>query len=129
MVVVNDPIGDLLTRLRNAQAARHVTCRIPWSRQKQMLCTVLKEKGWIKDVETEGEGKNREILILFSPEHPHLTLDRVSTPGRRVYKSAEELRPILQGYGMAILTTNQGFLSDREARQKNVGGEVLCTVS
>lgn len=127
--MVNDPIGDLLTRLRNAQAARHVQCAIPWSRRKNTLCTVLKAKGWIAEVKLQGEGKAKEILVIFSPEHVHLTLTRISTPGRRVYKSAKELKPVLRGFGMAILTTNQGILSDREARIKNVGGEILCTVS
>ena len=127
--MVNDPIGDLLTRLRNAQAARHVRCPIPWSRRKNMLCNVLKEKGWIAEVEVRGEGKDKEILVAFSPEHPRLTLTRISTPGRRVYKSSKEMKPVLRGFGMAIVTTNQGILCDREAREKNVGGEVLCTVS
>lgn len=129
MVIMNDPIGDLLTRMRNAQAARHVQCAIPWSEKKHILCTVLKAKGWIGEVKVQGEGKTKEILVIFSPEHPHLTLTRVSTPGRRVYKSAKELRPVLRGFGMAILTTNQGILCDRDARTKNVGGEILCTVS
>ena len=127
--MVNDPIGDLLTRLRNAQAARHKICRIPWSTGKQVLCRVLKDKGWIASFVVEGEKKAKEILVTFSAEHPRLTLTRISKPGRRVYKSAKELRPVLQGFGMAIITTNQGTMNDYEARKKNVGGEVLCTVS
>lgn len=129
MVVVNDPIGDLLTRLRNAQGARRNTCAIPWSRNKHVLCNLLKEKGWIKEVEVSKEGKEKEILVTFSPDYPKLTLTRISTPGRRVYRSSRELKPVLQGFGMAILTTNQGILSDREAREKHVGGELICTVS
>lgn len=127
--MVNDPIGDLLTRLRNAQRARHRTCRIPWSRVKHTLCDVLKEKKWIADADLEGEGVAKEIVVTFSPEYPQLTLTRISTPGRRVYRNAKELKPVLQGFGMAILTTNRGMLSDQDARQKNVGGEVICTVS
>ncbi|TSC80668.1 MAG: small subunit ribosomal protein S8 [Candidatus Peregrinibacteria bacterium Gr01-1014_25] len=128
MTMLNDPIGDLLTRMRNAQAARRGACSAPWSRIKTELCEVLKREGWIRDVSVSGEGIERAIDVTFIPGK-RLTIKRISTPGRRVYASSKELKPVLRGFGMAVLTTSQGLLTDAEARAKKVGGEVLCTIS
>ncbi len=129
MTYVTDPIGDLLARMRNAQHVRHTECRVPWSRLKQQLCELLKEEGWLADVRVEGESPRQEIVVEFNPEKPKLTLKRVSKPGRRVYSGATDLKPVLRGYGMAVITTSQGLMSDAEARRKKVGGELLCTIS
>ena len=128
MTVVNDPIGDLLTRMRNAQHARRATCRAPWSKIKQDLLELLKSHGWIADVSVVGEAPKQDLEVTFASDKPVLELKRVSKPGRRAYSSSSELKPVLQGFGIAILTTSKGLLTDKEARKQKVGGEVLCTV-
>lgn len=129
MVYVTDPIGDLLTRIRNAQRARSKECRVPWSHIKEKLCEVLKKEGWLQDISVAKEGHERELILLFSNSHPSLRLKRMSKPGRRLYRGARELKPVLRGYGSSVLTTSEGFMTDKEARNKGIGGEVLCTVS
>lgn len=128
MSYVTDPIGDLLTRMRNAQAARRMSCSFSWSKIKQELCELLKREGWIEDVRIEGEEPKLQIRVSFVPDK-RLTLKRISTPGRRVYAKAASLRPVLRGYGIAVLTTSEGLLTDKEARKRKVGGEFLCTIS
>jgi small subunit ribosomal protein S8 len=129
MVLLSDPIGDLVTRMRNAQHARKSYCVAPWSSIKQELCELLKREGWIADVQVLGEAPKQELEITFSTEKPALELKRVSTPGRRIYKGAADLKPILHGFGIAVLTTSKGLLTDKEAKRQKVGGEVLCTIS
>jgi small subunit ribosomal protein S8 len=128
MTFVTDPIGDLLTRMRNAQAARSTMCRAPHSRIKEELLQVLKRGGWIADVSVEGEEPKQELVVTFA-EDKTLRLQRISKPGRRVYCGVEELKPVLRGYGVALLTTSEGILTDEEARKRKLGGEVLCTIS
>lgn len=128
MPYVTDPIGDLLTRIRNAQSARHHSCNAPWSTLKQELCELLKREGLIEDVEVEGEAPKQELVVTFVPGK-RLELKRMSKPGRRMYSKAADLRPILRGYGIAVLTTSQGLMTDIDARKKKVGGEVLCTIA
>jgi small subunit ribosomal protein S8 len=129
MPYISDPIGDLVTRLRNAQHVRRTTCRAPWSKIKLELCELLKKEGWIADVQVVGDAPKQELEITFSEDHPELTLKRVSTPGRRVYTGYDTLKSVLQGYGLAVLTTSEGLMTDKEARKRKMGGEVLCTVS
>jgi small subunit ribosomal protein S8 len=128
MTYVTDPIGDLLTRMRNAQGARRATCIAPWSRIKQELCELLKKEGWIEEVRVIGEAPKQHVEVSFVPGKT-MELKRMSKPGRRLYAGAAELKPILRGYGIAILTTSQGLLTDKQARERKVGGEVLCTIS
>jgi small subunit ribosomal protein S8 len=128
MTAVNDPIGDLLTRIRNAQAVRKASCMAPWSRIKQELCEVLKREGMIEDVRVTGEAPHQEMEVIFVRGRT-LTLKRQSKPGRRLYSKSTELRPVLRGFGIAVLTTSQGLLTDKEAKAKKIGGEVLCTIS
>lgn len=128
MVLLNDPIGDLLTRIRNAQAAGNLSCRAPWSAIKEQLCTLLVKGEWIASVEVEGEEPKQELLVTFRTDRDPLELKRVSKPGRRVYSSAKDLFPVRRGFGIAVLTTSQGLMTDRDARIKKVGGEVLCTI-
>lgn len=125
---VNDPIGDFLTRMRNAQDARKAGCSAPWSKMKLELAELMKKEGWLADVKVTGDAPKQDIEVTFDPEKK-LLLSRVSKPGRRVYAKSEELKPILRGYGMSILTTSQGIMTDKEARQKKIGGEVLCTIA
>jgi len=129
MTYVTDPIGDILTRIRNAQAANHKACRAPHSRVKEQLCNLLKTEGWIADVQVEGEAPKLQLVVTFAKEKPALTIKRTSKPGRRVYSGYDELKPILRGFGMAILTTSEGIMTDKEAQKRKLGGEVLCTVS
>ena len=129
MTYVTDPIGDLLTRMRNAQAVGKKSCSAPHSHLKKKLCDILKSEGWIADVEEAGEVPKREIVVTFTEEKPALTLARTSKPGRRVYSDYKSLKPILRRFGIAILTTSHGLMTDKEARKQKLGGEVLCTVS
>lgn len=128
MSPVTDPIGDLLTRIRNAQAARRARCTAPWSKIKLELCELLRREGWIAAVEVTGEEPKQELLLSFVPGKT-LQLKRESKPGRRLYAKSSELRPVLRGYGIAVLTTSQGLLTDKEARKRKIGGEVLCTIA
>ena len=129
MTVVNDPIGDLVTRMRNAQHARRTTCRAPWSKIKQNLLELMKREGWISDVTVVGDAPKQDLEVTFNPDKPPLELKRISKPGRRAYSPTTAIKPILQGFGMAIITTSRGLLTDKEARKQKVGGEVLCTIS
>lgn len=128
MTFVTDPIGDLLTRVRNAQAARSKSTMAPHSRIKQELCELLLREGFFNKVEVVGEKPKQSIKITFAPGKM-LELKRMSKPGRRVYSAAADLKPVLRGYGIAVLTTSEGLLTDKEARKRKVGGEVLCTIA
>lgn len=129
MPILTDPIGDLLTRIRNAQKARRRSCRAPWSRIKEELLQLLKAEGWIADVRVLGEAPHQEVEVLFASDRPSLTVKRVSKPGRRVYAGSTDVPRVLRGLGVAVLTTSQGLMTDTKAREKKVGGEVLCTIS
>jgi len=129
MPLINDPIGDLLTRIRNSQAANRAQCRAPWSKIRQQICELLVRGKWLQSVEVEGADPKKQLLITFAPDQMSLTLTRISKPGRRIYRSVDELRPVLNGFGIAILTTSEGILTDTEARKKKIGGELLCTIS
>ena len=129
MPYLTDPIGDLLTRMRNAQAARRTTCIVPWSKLNEKLCLLLVKEGWLAGSDTVGEVPKQEIHVEFVDEKPRLELRRISKPGRRVYVKSEDLKPVLNGFGMAVLTTSAGVITDREARVRKLGGELLCTVA
>lgn len=128
MAFVNDPIGDMLTRLRNAQGARRTSCSIPHSRLKLALAELLKKEGWVESVEVTGDAPKQHIDVTFIPGKI-LTLTRISTPGRRVYQRAADLKPVLRGYGISVLTTSKGLKTDKQAREEKLGGEVLCQIS
>lgn len=129
MVSLSDPIGDLLTRMRNAQHAKHDTCTAEWSRLKEQLCQVLKSEGWIADVQVTGEAPKQCIEVTFHPEKERLTIARVSKPGRRVYSAVSDIKPVLNGFGIAVVSTSKGLMTDAQARKEKVGGEILCTIS
>lgn len=128
MTMLNDPIGDLLTRMRNAQHARKSSCSAPLSKIKLQLCEILKREGYIENVEVVGEAPKQDLTVTFVPGKT-IDVQRVSKPGRRRYEGTTSLKPVLNGYGLAIVTTSKGLLTDKEARAQKVGGEVLCTVS
>lgn len=132
MTSVNDPIADFLTRIRNAGLAKHDTVSIPHSKLKMELSRILKEEGYIVDYEERGAGAGREILITLKytadGQRAISGLRRMSRPGRRVYRKQGTIPRVLDGLGVAILSTSHGVQTDHSARRMGVGGEVLCFV-
>ncbi len=131
-MTVSDPLGDMLTRIRNAQMRKRPTVVTPASKLRARVLDVLKEEGYIRGyAELEhGNGKSElEIELKYFDGLPVIReIKRVSTPGRRVYSSVKELPTIANGLGVAILSTPKGVMSDSRARAENVGGEILCSV-
>ena len=130
---MSDPIADMLTRIRNANTAKHDTVDIPASKMKQAIADILLKEGYVKavDVVEEGNFKTIKITLKYGADKNEkiLTgLKRISKPGLRVYASKDELPKVLGGLGTAIISTNKGVLTDKEARKQNVGGEVLAFV-
>jgi len=129
---MTDPIADMLTRIRNGQKARKVSVSMPSSTAKVAVARVLKEEGYITGYSTEAEGVKNELSIelkYFEGTPVIETVQRVSKPGLRIYRGTEELPKVLGGLGVAIISTSAGVMSDRQARKKGIGGEVLCVVS
>lgn len=129
----SDPIADYLTRIRNAQKANHKVVEIPASNLKKEITKILFEKGYVLNFKFEDDNKQGKIKIALKYDNqtkkPAITsLKRVSTPGLREYKGAGELPRVLNGLGVAILSTSKGVMTDKEARKLNVGGEVICYV-
>jgi small subunit ribosomal protein S8 len=132
-MAITDPIGDLLARIRNGQLRGTAKIKSPNSRLRARLLDVLQQEGYIRgyaEVEFKESGrKELEIELKYHEGRPAIReLKRVSTPGRRVYTSVRELKPHRQGLGVSIVSTPQGVMTDSTAREKNVGGEVLCQV-
>jgi small subunit ribosomal protein S8 len=130
--MMTDPIADMLTRIRNAVRVERPYVDMPVSKVKRGLADVLKREGYIWDwqqVEDKPVAQLR-IELKYGPNGERVIqkIRRVSKPGRRVYSKAKELRPVLNGLGITIISTSRGVVSDREARQRNLGGEVLCEV-
>jgi small subunit ribosomal protein S8 len=132
--MLTDPIADMLTRIRNANVAMHDQVSMPSSRQKLALAKILEQEGYITGFavapSTKGPGDVLTISMKYSPDR-HRTISglrRVSKPGLRIYSKASSVPRVLGGLGVAVLSTSQGLMTDREARQRNVGGEVLCYV-
>ncbi|HET9692327.1 MAG TPA: 30S ribosomal protein S8 [Acidimicrobiales bacterium] len=133
-MTMTDPIADMLTRVRNANVAMHDTVRMPSSKVKEALAAVLAKEGYItgfKVTANDGRpGQVLEITMKYAPDRSRTIsgITRVSKPGLRVYLAADKLPRVLGGLGVAVLSTSQGLMTDREARQRRVGGEVLCHV-
>jgi len=129
---MNDPIADMLTRIRNAQAVRKKSVSMPASRIKTAIAGVLKEEGYIVDFRETGEGAGRALeleLKYMGGKGVIDQLSRVSKPGRRLYFGAGELPRVQDGLGIAVVSTSRGVMSDARARREGHGGEVLCTVA
>ena len=131
--MMTDPIADMLTRTRNALAARHERVQMPASRMKREIARILKEEGYIRDYRVQAEGHPQGILNLelkydLRRESVIRILKRVSTPGKRRYVACKEMPKVLNGVGIAILSTSRGVLTDRQCIAENVGGEVLCYI-
>ncbi len=131
-MVMTDPIADMLTRIRNANAVRHESVEIPASRLKWEIAEILKREGFIRDAEYIEDNKQGIIRIFLkygkNNERVITGLKRISKPGLRVYTKSNEIPRVLRGLGIAILSTSKGVKTDREARQEKVGGEVLAYI-
>ena len=132
--MLTDPIADMLTRVRNANTAMHDEVRMPASKQKVALAAILEKEGYITGFSvapaTSGPGEVLTISMKYSNDRRRTIsgLRRISTPGLRVYRKGDAVPRVLGGLGVAVLSTSQGLMTDREARKRNVGGEVLCYV-
>jgi small subunit ribosomal protein S8 len=131
-MTMTDPIADFLTRIRNALLAKHETTEIPASKLKWRLAEILKSEGYIADAHLVGEGRHKVIRIglKYDPGEVSViqSLQRISKPGRRVYVTADQLPRVLNGLGVAVISTSRGVMSDRECHRLHVGGEVMCQV-
>ncbi len=133
-MTMTDPIADMLTRLRNANVAMHDDVTMPSSKLKEALAEVLKAEGYIGDYSVvdnpEAPGQKLQIALKYSPDRERVIsgIKRVSKPGLRVYSKSTEVPRVLGGLGISVLSTSQGLMTDREARRRRVGGEILCQV-
>jgi small subunit ribosomal protein S8 len=129
---MTDPVADMLTRIRNAGMAGHTSVEMPCSKLKVEIAKVLKDEGFI-DAWKQVESSPRDLLKLYLKYDDYgmkiiRGIKRISTPGRRVYKQAGEMKPVLANTGIAVVSTSKGVMSDRECRRQKVGGEVLCMI-
>jgi small subunit ribosomal protein S8 len=132
-MAANDTIADMLTRIRNASLVKKETTNIPSTKMTRSIAKVLKEEGYIAEFEEAGEGIESHLVVSLKykgkTRQPVITaLKRISKPGLRVYANRKELPRVLGGIGIAVISTSQGILTDRDARQKGLGGEVLCYI-
>ena len=133
-MTMTDPIADMLTRIRNANVAMHETVRMPSSKLKESLAKLLEREGYISGFSVGDDqgrpGRVLEVKMKYTPERERTIsgIRRVSKPGLRVYTKADTLPRVLGGLGVAVLSTSQGLMTDREARQRRMGGEILCYV-
>ncbi|MEW5967673.1 MAG: 30S ribosomal protein S8 [Pseudomonadota bacterium] len=129
---MSDPIADMLTRIRNAQSVEKASVSMPSSKVKAAIAQVLKDEGYIEDFAVRGEaGKPElELQLKYYAGRPVIErIERVSKPGLRIYKGAQDLPRVMNGLGVAIVSTSSGVMADRHARAKGVGGEILCVVA
>ncbi|ABY92183.1 SSU ribosomal protein S8P [Thermoanaerobacter thermohydrosulfuricus] len=131
-MVMTDPIADMLTRIRNANIARHETVEIPASNMKRAIAMIMLKEGFIKSVEEidDGKGGILKLTLKYGPNKERVIsgLKRISKPGLRVYARHDELPRVLGGLGIAIISTSKGIMTDKEARKAGVGGEVICYI-
>lgn len=129
---ITDTIADLLTRIRNANSAKHETVQIPASNMKKAICQILLDEGYIKNFSVEEDGKQGVITVTLKyleGKTPVIQgLRRVSKPGLRIYSNVEDMPKVMKGLGIAIISTSKGVMTDREARKQHVGGEVLAFI-
>ncbi len=132
-MAAHDTISDMLTRIRNASLVKHQTTNLPATKLTRSIAKVLKEEGYVGDFEETGEGINKMLVLSLKYKgknrQPIITaLQRVSKPGLRVYSNHKDLPKVLGGIGIAVISTSNGIMTDREARKQGVGGEILCYV-
>ncbi|MBN1258637.1 30S ribosomal protein S8 [Candidatus Peregrinibacteria bacterium] len=126
--MTTDPIADLLTRIRNATSARQSTVRVPHSRMKMAILAVLKQRHFVDDFKLEKQGAFSEITLTLNPRKKITNLTRASKPGQRLYKKKEDLKPLMSGYGISIVSTSKGVMTGEDARKQGIGGELLCEI-
>ena len=130
---MSDPIADMLTRIRNAQTAEKVSVAMPLSKLKLAIAQVLKDEGYIEDFRVNDQSSKKPVLeigLKYYAGKPVIErIERVSRPGLRIYKAAREIPQVMNGLGVAIVSTSRGVMTDRKARSTGVGGEVLCIVA
>lgn len=128
----SDPLSDMLTRIRNAGQAKHKSVDIPGSRIKAALADVMKQEGYIKNYKFIKDNKQGilRIFLKYDAAEKHVIdgLERVSRPSRRVYSGSGEIKPVLSGLGISVLSTSKGLMTDGQAKKQNIGGEVLCNI-
>lgn len=127
-MTVTDPIADLLTRIRNAARARKTIVRMPYSKMKMAIATVLKERGYVLEAKASGEGVAKELMLEIPENRQDLHLKSVSKPGQRIYVKAQEIPRVLNGLGLAIVSTPKGVMSGEDAKKQKLGGEYLCEI-
>lgn len=131
-MAISDPIADMLTRIRNAAKAKFNSADVPASKLKTELARVLKDEGFIKNYKFIQDGKQGilRIYLKYGPGQKATIygIERVSKPSRRVYTKSKDIKPVYNGMGISILSTSRGIMTDKKARQENVGGEVLCNI-
>ncbi|MBI5411933.1 30S ribosomal protein S8 [Candidatus Peregrinibacteria bacterium] len=126
--MVTDPIADLLTRIRNGVKARQSGVVMPYSRLKMNILEVMKKRAFIQDYEKVMNGPREEIKVTFNPQYKELNLKRISKPGQRIYVKSKDIFPVLNGYGIGIISTSNGVTTDEEARKNGTGGEYICEI-
>ncbi len=131
-MTITDPLADMLTRIRNAGNAKHKSVDIPGSRLKASLAAVMKIEGYIKNYKFIKDNKQGILRIYLkydkNDNHVIYGIERASKPGRRVYVNSKEIKPVLNGLGISVLSTSKGLLTDIQSRKENVGGEILCNI-
>lgn len=131
-MIMTDPIADMLTRIRNALQQKHETVSMPVSKEKKAIAEILKEEGYITDYKVEGEGvhKNLTITLKYTEDKKKIIsgLRRISKPGLRVYAQVDKLPRVLNGLGIAIISTSNGMMTDKNARKNHLGGEVIAYI-
>ena len=128
---MSDPISNMLTSIRNAQAVLHQTVNVPFSNLKYEIAKILQRQGFIERIEKKGRKTKRfiEITLKYNNKIPVISgIKRISKPGQRIYVSAKEIKKVKGGYGMAIISTSKGLMTNKEARKQKLGGEVICEV-
>lgn len=129
---ITDSVADMLTRIRNANAAKHDTVKIPASNMKKAIAQILVDEGYVKSFSVEDDGKQGviEITLKYGPNKSQVItgLRRVSKPGLRIYTNVEDMPKVMKGLGVAILSTSKGIMTDKDARKENIGGEILAFI-
>lgn len=128
---MTDPIADLLTRIRNAYLAKKAQVELPYSKTKHALSKILKSAGYLEEVATGGKSPHKTLILTlhYIKNLPSITrIDRLSKPGRRLYVRVSGIKSVLSGKGLSIISTSQGLMTDKAARQNNLGGELICKV-
>jgi small subunit ribosomal protein S8 len=129
--MVTDPVADMLTRLRNAQLVGQKTVELPFSKFKLELAKIIKREGFIEEAAKRGKKNKKllEIVLKYQDKTPVISeIKRISKPGRRVYVSSKSIKPVKQGFGIMIISTSRGLMTDKDARKQKLGGEVICEI-